>query len=140
MKPAPASEWTPASAAGSMTALVLHQSAGLRETTSPGQGILPVTAMSRPLHVAAEGKLIENAVPDLAPMVQQEIENRLRGSLEGREVKGLPKDGSIFVAFMELPDPQGTPPKVAFILRVAKYTDFRDGLLKDDERKEVKAD
>src|SRR5262249_1091614 len=58
---------------------------------------------------------------------------------EGRKLDGLAKDGPIFVVFTEMPHP-GTEPKVAVIAAVTNYEDFRNGILKEDERKKLKKD
>jgi hypothetical protein len=90
--------------------------------------------------------LIKNAVPDLAKMAEDAIEDGIKKGLDGRELKGMAKDGPIFVAFTEMPKFAaafaGGPDqlKVALIVKVTKYGDFRDGVLKEDERKNLKAD
>src|SRR5262249_16767506 len=52
----------------------------------------------------------------------------------------IPKDGSIFLVFTELPAPNQNPPKMAIVVPVTNYETFRNGLLKDEERKGIKAD
>jgi hypothetical protein len=90
----------------------------------------------------AKGRLltmIKNALPDVAPKVQSAIDDGIKQVLEGRELKGLSKDGSIFVAVFDLaapfPDKGG---EVAGIVQVTSYADFRDSLLKGDERKALR--
>jgi hypothetical protein len=84
--------------------------------------------------------LIKNAVPDLAKLAEDKIEEGIKEGLEGRELKGMAKDGPIFIAFTEMPKKGEEVPKMAVLVKVTKYADFRDGILTDDERKGVKAD
>jgi hypothetical protein len=83
--------------------------------------------------------LLKNALPDVYPMVQPKVDEWFKDGIDGRKLSGLPKDGPIFVAFTELPKP-GEEPKVAVILAVTKYAEFRDNVLKEGERKNLKAD
>jgi hypothetical protein len=84
--------------------------------------------------------LIKNAVPDLAKLAEDKIEAGIKEGLQGRELKGMAKDGPIFLAFTEMPKIGEEIPKIAVIVKVTKYADFRDGILTDDERKAIKAD
>jgi hypothetical protein len=85
--------------------------------------------------------MIKNAVPDIAPLVQAKIDEGIKQALEGRELKGVPKDGPIFLVLTEMPEaaPDSTPPAAA-IFRVTNYTEFRDAFLKEEERKTLKTD
>jgi hypothetical protein len=85
--------------------------------------------------------MIKEALPDLGGKAEQFINNSVTQGLEGRSLKGLVKNGPIFVVFTELPasgDEEDLKKKVAVLARVTKYTDFRDGILTADERKELK--
>jgi hypothetical protein len=83
--------------------------------------------------------MVKNAAPDFAPMVQPALENALKKELGGREVKGIPKDGAIFFAMMALPEVgSDEKPAAAAIVRVENYDEFRDGILKEEERKSLK--
>jgi hypothetical protein len=84
--------------------------------------------------------MIQNALPDLAPMVKAKLDEAMKEGLEGRQIKGLPKDGSIFVVFPEMPKPGEDVPHVAVIAAVSDYKAFRDGVLTEDERKSLKSD
>jgi hypothetical protein len=84
--------------------------------------------------------MVENALPDMAAQVRTKLDEGLKKGLEGRELKGLPADGAIFVVFTELPKPGEEEPMAAVIARVTKYAEFRDGILKDEERKTFKAE
>lgn len=60
----------------------------------------------------------------------------LDGLLEGRQLKGLPRDGSIFLVVLAVPDlSRQEPPALALLLQVSDYRAFRDSLLTEDERK-----
>jgi hypothetical protein len=82
--------------------------------------------------------MIKNAIPDLAAKAEAGINDGIKKALEGRELKGMEKDGPIFVVFTEIPKGGQNPPKMAVLVRVTKYADFRDGLLKEDERSTLK--
>ena len=84
--------------------------------------------------------MVKNAVPDLAATVQDHIEEHIKEGLKDRQVKALPKDGSIFLVFTEFPKLNQGVPKMAAILAVTNYAEFRDGILTADENKNLKAD
>jgi hypothetical protein len=84
--------------------------------------------------------MIQNALPDLAPMVKAKLEEAMKEGLQGRQVKGLPKDGAIFVVFPEMPKPGEDVPQMAIVAAVTDYKAFRDGILTEDERKSLKSD
>jgi hypothetical protein len=85
--------------------------------------------------------MVKNALPDLGPALQTKLADFFNeGLFEGRKLKGLPDDGPIFLVFTKLPQKGDEMPKVAVILRVTDYAAFRDGLLKEDERKGLKKD
>ncbi|HEV3144236.1 MAG TPA: hypothetical protein VGZ47_10155 [Gemmataceae bacterium] len=83
---------------------------------------------------------VKSGLPDFAPMITSGIENSLTGLLQGRELKGLAKDGPVFVVFTELPNPENEVPEFAVVARVTNYVQFRDNLLKDEEKSELKAE
>jgi hypothetical protein len=83
---------------------------------------------------------VKAGLPDFAPMITSGLENSLTGLLQGRELKGLAKDGPVFVVFTELPNPESEVPEMAIVARVTNYVQFRDNLLKDDEKSELKAE
>jgi hypothetical protein len=81
------------------------------------------------------------AVPDFAPIVASQLDNALEHGFAGRKLTGLVKDGTVFVAFLELPQLGGDePPPFALIARVTDFKAFRDGVLTEDERKAVKSE
>jgi hypothetical protein len=82
--------------------------------------------------------LIKSALPDLGPMAVAKLEESLKEALDEKKLQGLENEGPIFVVFMEIPGDDTQVPKMAVIARVAKYAEFRDGLLSDDERKALK--
>jgi hypothetical protein len=126
-----------------MIALVLAVPAWAEET--PGAALAQVPAKAPVvLHVRGFERtkdrlatLVKNAVPDFAPVVQGKLEDGLKKALNERELKGLAKDGPIFLILTEMPSGQETP-SGAVIARVTDYGQFRDGLLKEDERKNLK--
>jgi hypothetical protein len=83
---------------------------------------------------------LKTAMPDLAPMIQAQVEEEIKKGLEGRSIKGLPPDGSIFGVITELPAPGQGEPSMAVIFAVTDYKEFRDGYLEEAERKTLKED
>jgi hypothetical protein len=80
---------------------------------------------------------LDAAAPDLSARLKESIADvEKKGFDEGRRLKGLAKEGPIFVVFPDLP--KGPEPKVAVILAVTDYAAFRDGLLHKDERAKLK--
>ena len=84
---------------------------------------------------------IKKAVPDQADRAQQQIDKLMNGLPEGRKLRGLAYDGPIFVALLELPKPPGPggPPKMAIIAAVSNYAEFRDNILSENEKKNLKS-
>jgi hypothetical protein len=83
--------------------------------------------------------LARNSLPaDAAQKFQAKLESALKQRLHGRQLKGLPADGPIFIVMTGLPKPGGF--KEAIILRVANYVAFRDSILTGEERKTLKTD
>lgn len=87
-------------------------------------------------HVAA---FLNVAVPDQAAAAKAELEDLFRGGEAGtgRKVVGLTRDGHVFFVFFDA-DIFVPTPAMAFLLPVAKYTDFREGFVLPDERKTSK--
>lgn len=83
--------------------------------------------------------VLKASAPDYAPLLAGKIENGVAGLLNGRELKAMPKEGPLFLVFTELPTGDTEIPELALIAKVTSYTKFRDGLLKDDEKKDLKA-
>jgi hypothetical protein len=88
-------------------------------------------------HVVA---FVKNALPDRADMVQQAMDNYLKNGFQDRKLRGLAKDGPIFLVFTELPQNLGPdkPPKFAIVAAVTSYAEFRDNILTADEKKSLK--
>jgi hypothetical protein len=84
--------------------------------------------------------LVKNAMPEFAAIAKTKLDEHIKNLLQERELKGITKDGPVFVVFTDLAGVTAQPPKMAILVPVAKYETFRDGLLKDDERKGLKAD
>jgi hypothetical protein len=86
--------------------------------------------------------MIKNAMPDLGPVVQTKVADFMKkGLFEGRELKGLKDDGPIFLALLGLPQGEDEDgPEMVVIARVTDYKAFRDNLMTEDERKDLKED
>jgi len=80
---------------------------------------------------------LKSAAPDYAPLIVGEIQNAIAEKLTGREIKSIAKEGPIFVILTEVPGGDDFP-EFAVAVRVTNYAEFRDGFLKEDERKELK--
>jgi hypothetical protein len=83
---------------------------------------------------------LKNAVPDQADFVRKEADKFFKDGFDnGRKLKGVAKDGHAFLVFMELPKPADMgPPKLAVLVPVTSFAEFRDNILKEDERKALK--
>ncbi len=87
--------------------------------------------------------LMAAALPDVKTKYQEAIdsffENGPDNILKGRKLSGLAKDGPLFFAFLDLPK-LGDPgePKMAFILAVSNYKEFRENILTKEENQNVK--
>ena len=91
-------------------------------------------------HVVA---FLKNALPDQADRAEKHHRQFLEDGFEGRKLRGLAKDGPVFVVFTELPKPEsfmpgGPPPHLAILVAVTSYADFRDNILSDEEKKRLK--
>ena len=86
-------------------------------------------------HVVA---FLKNALPDRAEFAQSQSEEFFKNGIQGRKLKGLAKDGPIFVVFTEMPKPGDKAPKMAILAAVTDYAEFRDNVLSDDEKKGLK--
>jgi hypothetical protein len=84
--------------------------------------------------------LVKAAMPDFADLAKEKMKEALDQALDGRKIDAVSKDGPIFVVFTELPNANSNPPKMAVLVPVKNYKDFRDGILKEDERKGIKTD
>lgn len=83
--------------------------------------------------------MMQKALPDvlkkILPRIDDFIANGPDNMLKGRKLRGLAKNGPIFLAFTELPKPhEDGEAKIAIILAVNNYKEFRDGLLTQDQR------
>src|SRR5262249_22051658 len=84
--------------------------------------------------------MIKNAVPEAAAAAEAKIDEVFKEGVQGRQLKGVPPDGPIFVVLPKLPGRGQEEPALALLVRVTKYREFLNGWLKEDERKAVKGD
>jgi hypothetical protein len=85
--------------------------------------------------------LMKKALPDLVPMVQPKLDEWLKEGFDGgRKIRGLAKDGPLFLVFTEMPKDNQNPQRVALLLKTTKYEEFRDNILKEEERKNLSKD
>lgn len=85
-------------------------------------------------HAAA---FLKNAVPDRADMLLEQYDSMLKNGFEGRKLSGLAKEGPIFFVVTDL---NGGNENFAVVAAVTDYAAFRDNLLSDDEKKDLKTD
>src|SRR5579875_11016 len=88
-------------------------------------------------------KLMKQALPDVLEKYRTQIDDFFKKGpdniLKNRRLSGLAEDGPLFFALLELPKPSDSgEPKMAFILTVSDYKKFRDNILTEDERKNIK--
>jgi hypothetical protein len=83
--------------------------------------------------------MMQNALPEVLKKFQSQMDDALENGIDGRKLRGVVKDGPIFLAFTELPKPGDNPPKMAVIVAVSNYKEFRDNILTADERGNIKA-
>ncbi len=88
-------------------------------------------------HIVA---FLKNAAPDSADMAQRESENLFRDGFDGHKIRGVPKNGHILVALMDVNHVNDAVPDLAVIVAVEDYKTFRDNLFNDEERKSLKAE
>ena len=80
--------------------------------------------------------MMKNVLPELAAQVQAHFDERMNEELKGRKLQGLAPAGPDFIVLTALPESTDkTLPMVAYLARVSNYAEFRDGLLKPQERK-----
>lgn len=81
--------------------------------------------------------MMKNALPDVLDKFQTQMDDFLENGRDGRKIRGLAKDGPIFVVLTELPKagaPFPDPPPFAVILAVTDYKMFHDNILTKEER------
>src|SRR5262245_18978039 len=73
--------------------------------------------------------MIKEALPDLGGKAEDHINEQLKKMLEGRSLKGVVKNGPVFVVLSDLPkdkEASDVDQKTAILIHVTKYTEFRD--------------
>jgi len=100
---------------------------------------VPIVISLHGIHRTKErlAALIEKADPDVAKMALAHMDEALDKALDGRKLVGLDPAGPVFMALSSLPT-LGGPPQPALIAKVTDYKAFRDAILKEDERKNLK--
>src|SRR5262245_32307146 len=113
----------------------------------PGETGLAVVPAQAPIVIHVRGvertkdrlaKVLSVALPDFGPIAVAQLDAMLKNGIEGRKLQGVVNEGPVFLALLELPAPGVDVPASAVIARVTRYAEFRDGLLTEDERKNVK--
>lgn len=87
--------------------------------------------------------MMKNGLPDVLNKFQAQMDEWLKEGFNGRKIRGLREDGPLFVLLTELPKAGAgfpDPPPFAVILAVKDYKEFRDNILTEAERKNIKKD
>jgi hypothetical protein len=84
--------------------------------------------------------MMQNALPDVLKKFQPQMDEFLENGYQGRKLRGLVKDGPIFLVVTELPKvgAPADPPPLAILVAVTNYQEFRDNLMTEEERKNIK--
>jgi len=83
---------------------------------------------------------LKASLPDYGELITGQIDRAISDALNGRELKGLAKEGPMFIVFTEVPTSSEETPDIAVMVRVTNYVQFRDAYLKEEERNNLKAD
>jgi len=83
--------------------------------------------------------LVGNGVPEFSLPLAFGLNGVFQNGADGRKLRGLVKDGPIFLGLLELTKPPDEP-RPFVIFAVNQYGEFRDNLLKENERKALKQD
>src|SRR5262249_32174031 len=85
--------------------------------------------------------MVKEALPDLGGQAEEKINEAFNKVLEGRSLKGVVKNAPSFCIFSDFPEKEDEAEakrKFAYLVRVTKYSEFRDSILNEEERKAVK--
>ena len=85
-------------------------------------------------HVAA---FLKNALPGQGDALLTQYDSLMKNGVQGRKIRGLSKDGPIFLVITDL---NASPDSAALIAAVSDYAAFRDNILSDDEKKALKTE
>jgi hypothetical protein len=83
------------------------------------------------------GKFLGSALPDLAPKLVKQLDDAIKEAADGRELKAITKEGRIYLVFTELNDLIENP-RIAVLVPVTSFMEFKDTFFKPDERKNIK--
>jgi len=90
-------------------------------------------------------ELMKQAAPDVLNKFQMQIDDFFEkgpeNMLMGRKLRGLAKDGPLFLVVTSLPKLNGPIPEqppIALVFAVNNYKEFRNNLLTEEERKNIK--
>jgi hypothetical protein len=83
------------------------------------------------------GKFLGNALPDLAPKLVKEIDDAIGNAAQGRDLKAITKEGRIYLIIPDLSNFLDSP-RMAVLVPVTSYMEFKNTFLKADERKNIK--
>ena len=98
----------------------------------------PVVAHINGLHNLCDHivAFLKNTAPEAADQVQKQTEDFFENGIMGHKIRGVPKNGVILIALMDLTPPHpDEPPDLAVLVAVEDYKTFRDNILNDKERK-----
>ncbi len=83
------------------------------------------------------GKFLGSSLPDLAPKLVKELDDAIKDAADGRDFKAVSKEGRLYLIFTDLNDLLENP-RIAVLVPVTSYAEFKNTFLKEEERKNVK--
>jgi len=101
----------------------------------------PLVLQVRGLETAQQrlGKMIGNALPDLAPNIAPQLESIFKtGPFAVRDLEGIRKDGTLFVVGSDLENLNSDDASIAVLIPVVDYATFKKGFLTAAERKTIR--
>ena len=82
-------------------------------------------------------KFLGNALPDIAPKLVKKVDDAISELAKDRDLKSISKDGRIYLVVTDLENITESP-QIAVLVPASNYKSFKEGFLKEAERKSLK--